>query len=182
MFFSLSGFDSVLVLIVILFGLAGFWFGLVHTLGSLLGTVLGVYLGSRYYALVGSWFADLVGWDGNFAKVLFFVLAFMVIARLVGLAFWFLRKVFKVVAFVPFMHLFDRIFGFVFGVFEGVVSVGFCLYVIVRFPFSAPLIEMVSLSTFSPFLLTSIDLLLPLLPEALRLTDSVLSSVEGVVR
>ena len=181
MFFSLTTFDSVLVLIVVLFGLVGLWFGFIHTLGSLLGTVFGIYLASRYYAVVGEWFAQLVGWNNNFTKVLFFVVAFVAIARIVGLAFWFLRKVFKVVAFLPFMGMANRILGLAFGVFEGLVSVSFGLFVIVRFPFSDALIAMVATSLFAPFLLASIDILLPLLPEALRLTDSVLSTVEDVV-
>ena len=48
----MSTFDIVLLVIIGGFGLFGLWFGIVHTLGSLLGTALGIFLASHYYGPV----------------------------------------------------------------------------------------------------------------------------------
>ena len=88
-------FDIVLVVIIVLFGLFGLWFGLIHTLGSLAGMVVGVFLASRYYEVGANWLMSLTGWGDNFSKVLIFIIAFFVINRLVGLVFWIVIKYYR---------------------------------------------------------------------------------------
>lgn len=67
----MSLFDIILIVIVAGFGLFGLWFGLVHTLGSLIGTVFGVYLASRYYGPVAEWLIRATGWGKCFPRVNF---------------------------------------------------------------------------------------------------------------
>ena len=81
-------FDLILLLILGGFVAYGLWFGLIHTLGSLLGMVVGVFLASRYYELGAGWLMNITGWGDNFSKVLIFIIAFFIINRLVGFCFW----------------------------------------------------------------------------------------------
>ncbi|MEK7131292.1 MAG: CvpA family protein, partial [Patescibacteria group bacterium] len=75
----MSIFDIALLIIISSFALFGLWFGLVHTLGSLIGTVFGVYLASRYYEPVANWVIGFTHWDQNYVKVIIFVVTFVLI-------------------------------------------------------------------------------------------------------
>ena len=61
--------DIILLIIIAGFAMFGFWFGLIHTLGSLLGTVFGAYLASRYYEPMADWLINITGWGENISKV-----------------------------------------------------------------------------------------------------------------
>ena len=177
----MSLFDVILFIIIGGFGLFGIWFGLLHTLGSLLGTVLGVYLASRYYEPVAHWLVETTGWGENLANVIIFAIAFIIITRLVGLAFWFLNKFFKIITALPFISSLNRLLGLVFGILEGLITVGFIIYFLERFPISERISEALANSSIAPHALNVIDIMLPLLPEGLRLIRSGVDFIENVV-
>ena len=79
----MSGFEITLLVIIGLFAITGFRFGFVYTLGSVVGTIFGVYLAFRYYEPMAGFITGLTGWGGNMPRVLMFILAFVVINRLV---------------------------------------------------------------------------------------------------
>lgn len=162
-----SYFDLVLILIIGGFGLFGLWFGFIHTLGSLVGSVLGVYLASRYYSPVADWLIHTTGWGENFSKTIIFIIAFFIINRLVGLAFWFLDKILGFVTRLPFIHSLDKILGFVFGLLEGVIVLGISFYFISKFPFGDHLIVWMSSSVIVPHLISFASILWPFIPTAI---------------
>ncbi|OGH64609.1 MAG: hypothetical protein A3J66_00740 [Candidatus Magasanikbacteria bacterium RIFCSPHIGHO2_02_FULL_47_14] len=174
--------DVVLLIIVGGFGLFGLWFGFIHTLGSLLGTVFGVYVATRYYEPVAQWLVQHTGWGQNLSRVLVFAISFIILNRLVGLVFWLLDKVFSLVTRLPFINSLNRIGGLVFGVVEGLISVGFIIYFLERFPISERISHALALSVVAPFARDSIAVLLPLVPDALRLIRATFDYVESVVR
>jgi membrane protein required for colicin V production len=161
-------FDLLLIIAISGFGLFGLWFGLLHTLGSLIGTVLGVYLASRYYEPVSRWVVDSTGWGENISIVVIFAIAFVVINRLVGLLFWILNKIFRVVTRLPFMQSLNRIAGLAFGLIEGLITIGFVAYFALRFPFSDRLTDALETSSVAPIALDVIERMLPLIPDATR--------------
>lgn len=170
----ISYFDFALILIVGGFGLFGLWFGLVHTLGSLAGTILGVYLASRYYEPVASWLIKTTGWGENFSRVVIFIIVFFLINRLVGLAFWILDKFLSFFTHLPFIHSIDRLLGLVFGLLEGALMLGITFYFIGKFPLGITFTNWVTMSKVVPYLVKLASILWPLLPDALK-------SVEGVI-
>ena len=131
----MSLFDLILLIIIGGFALFGLWFGLVHTLGSLLGTILGVYLASRYYQPFAEWLIQTTGWGANISKVIVFIIAFIIINRLVGLVFYVIDRALSVITKLPFISGINRLLGLAFGLFEGILVVGIVLYFIARFPF-----------------------------------------------
>lgn len=181
-FFCMGLFDIVLLIIIGGFVLFGLWFGLFHTLGSLLGTVVGVYVASRYYEQGADWLVRTTGWGENLSRVLIFALSFILINRLVGLAFWLLERFFRLLTRLPFIKSIDKLFGGLVGFFEGMITIGFILYFILKFPFSERLIEAITTSQVAPYALSMIDILLPLLPEGLRLLQSTVDYVEEIIR
>lgn len=175
----MSLFDLVLLIIIGGFGLFGLWFGFFHTLGSLLGTVLGVYLAGRYYEVMANWLIHITGWGDNVSKVIMFTLAFIIINRLVGFAFWVCDTFFNVLTRLPFLNSINKLLGGVLGIFEGIVTVGFILYAFEQFPFSEKIAAAIASSLVAPYALGMISLLLPLLPEGMRLLRSSVDFVEG---
>lgn len=174
--------DIILIIIIAGFAIAGFRFGLIHTIGSLLGTIFSVYIASRYYEPMADWIIRITGWGENFSRFLMFALAFVILGRLVGILFWFLEKFFHLITWLPFVKSLNRILGLIFGAFEGVLIIGIIVYFLERFPFSQRLLEILVQSEIAPWAGGVASILWPLFPEALRLLRSSVDYVEEVVR
>ena len=164
----MSLFDIVLLCIIGGFGLFGLWFGLISTLGSIAGTLLGVYLASRWYVPLADWLIHTTGWSDNFSKVVVFIIAFLIINRLVGFVFYIIGKLLRVVTRLPFIRGLDRILGLAFGLLEGVIVLGIIFFFINKFPVSPKFMTMIGESTVAPYTLAVASLLWPLIPSALK--------------
>jgi membrane protein required for colicin V production len=173
----MSIFDIVLLVIISGFALFGLWFGLVHTIGSLIGTAFGVYLASRYYEPVANWIIGFSGWNQNYIKVIVFIVSFTLITRLVGFVFWIMEKFLTIFTRMPFVHGLDKLLGAIFGVLEGAVVVGVSLYFIARFPISLSFMDGLAHSQVAPPLVKIASILVPLFPETLRMLRSTVESL-----
>ena len=173
----MSLFDITLLVIISIFALAGLWFGLVHTIGSLAGTVLGVYLATRYYEPAANWLINTTGWGANFSKVLIFVIAFFIINRLVGLVFWVIYKILSVITRLPFVNGINRFLGLIFGVLEGVIVLGMVFYFIARFPVGDKFMAALSASQIAPTTVNVASVLWPLIPDAIRTLQSTIGNL-----
>lgn len=174
--------DIVLLAIIGVFGLAGFFFGFIHALGSLFGTIVGVYLATRYYNLLADWLIKITGWEGNIVRVIMFIIAFLIITRLVGIMFFFMEKIFGILNFVPFVKTFNRLLGLFLGFAEGIISVGFVIFFIERFPLSERFMANLIDSVVAMYASQIASILWPLLPEAFKLLQSSVDYVENFVK
>ncbi|OGH88158.1 MAG: hypothetical protein A3J93_00245 [Candidatus Magasanikbacteria bacterium RIFOXYC2_FULL_42_28] len=170
-------FDIGLIIIIGIFGLIGLAFGLVQTLGSLLGMILGVFIAARYYEVGAEWITSFTGWGGNFPKVLIFIIAFVIINRLVGLVFWLINKILSIVTRLPFISSINRLLGLVFGVLEGAIGLGIILYFVARFPLGETFMGALGASRIVPILVHMAGVLMPLVPEGLRILQSTIESL-----
>ena len=177
----MSLFDVILIIIIGGFAMFGFWFGMFHTLGSLLGIFFGVYVACRFYEPMAAWLANITGWESNHAKVLMFIIAFVIINRLVGFGFWIVDKMTSFVTSMPFLNSLNRYLGVIIGLFEGVITLGLIFYFIERVPLSDRFMDWMSGSSIVPFLVDSAAILIPILPEALKMLRSTVDYVEDVV-
>lgn len=173
----MSLFDIALLIIISSFALFGLWFGLVHTLGSLIGTIFGVYLASRYYESAAGWIIGFTHWNQNYVKVIIFVITFVLITRLVGFAFLIMEKVLTIFTRLPFIHGLDRLLGAIFGALEGAVVVGVSLFFISRFPISLSFMDGMAHSQLAPPLVNLASILVPLFPEAIRMLRSTVETL-----
>jgi len=174
-------FDIILIIIISGFAMFGFWFGLIHTLGSLLGTILGAFLASRWYEPMGEWLANVTGWETNVPKVLMFIIAFVVINRLVGFGFWIFEKTTDIVTKLPFIKGINRFLGMMLGAFEGILTLGLVFYFIDKVPLSEHFMGYMADSFLVPFLTSTAGILIPLLPDALKLLESSVDYIEDIV-
>ena len=154
----ITPFDLILILILFAFGLFGFWFGLVHALGALVGTVVGAIVASRYYTIWST---------SNLTKVLSFIIIFTIASRLTGLVFLLIEKLFKIVKIVPGISTINRLIGGLFGLLEGAIVLGVIMYFVERFPIG-PLPGLINGSDMAQLLLRIGGIVVPLFPEVLR--------------
>jgi len=176
----MSFFDITLIVILFGFALFGLWFGLVHTLGSLVGTILGAYIASRYYEYLASWLMGLTGWSGNVSKVIMFIIAFILINRLVGVAFWLVDRLLSIFTKLPGVSALNHVLGMFLGLMEGAITLGLILYFIERFPLGETIMTHMANSLIAPYLTVIGSILTPLLPEALRLLHSTVDYAENL--
>lgn len=175
----LSWFDLGLAVIVGGFALFGFWFGFIHTAGSLLGTLAGAYLASRYYEVMAQWLITITGWQGNTARVVMFILGFIIVSRLVGFAFWIVDRLLSIITRLPFVSSINRILGVALGFLEGVMTLGLMLFFVERFPLSEKIMTMIAESELAPKFRSVADVFIPLLPDALKLLKSTVDYVQN---
>ncbi len=170
--------DIIILVTIALFALGGFWFGLFHTIGSLVGTVVGAFVASRYYEGAAQWLIATTGWGANVSRVVMFIALFVIITRGIGAAFWLVGKVGSVVVPVPFKSALNRLLGMIAGGAEGLVSVGLVLYFIDRFPVGEGVMRAIEVSVFAPTAIATASILVPLFPQALKALESTLDTIE----
>ncbi|MFA5076561.1 MAG: CvpA family protein [Patescibacteria group bacterium] len=166
-------FDLILLLLLFGFILFGIWFGFIHTLGSLIGIVLGAWVAGHYYDSVASWGIFIWG-PGDWGKVIAFLLILILINRLVGLIFYIIDRIFEFFSIIPFLKSINRLVGGALGFLEGAFTLGLVLFFLARFPINEWLTTGLETSRVAPWLIGMAKFLIPLLPELLRQLQSVI--------
>lgn len=170
----MTHFDIILLIILGGFTMFGLWFGFIHTLGSLIGTVVGAFVSSHFYAPIADWVAQATGGNQNLVNVIVFIIIFIVANRLVGFVFWLIEKAFNILKIVPFLSSINRLLGAILGLAEGILVLGLILFFISKFPFSDWILGSLLKSSVATTLINVSSVLWPLLPAALKQIQSVL--------
>ncbi len=173
--------DIIILVMVAGFALAGFRFGLFHVIGSLIGTVAGAYVASRFYEPMAQWLMHTTGWGQNVSRVVMFFGIFFIISRAIGAAFWLIGKVGGFLLPIPFKKTINRFLGMIFGGIEGLLMIGITLYFIDKFPLGGSIMGSIAGSNFAPYAIHVASLLFPLFPEALRVLKSSVDVIENSV-
>ncbi len=155
--------DLILILAVFGFVLFGLWFGVVHTLGALVGTVAAAVIAGQYYTLAPG---------GDAGKVIGFILIFIVVNRLIGFIFYLVDRAFHFLTILPFLKSINRLAGGVLGLIEGLLVVGTALIVASKFNLGPWFTDAFTKSVVAPSIVAFAAVLLPLLPEALKKIQS----------
>src|SRR3990172_612827 len=129
--------DIVLLAILASFILSGFWFGIIHMVGSLVGVLIGAWAAGHYYDVLASGAAPWIGGNLNLARVIAFIVIFIAVNRLCGFFIYIAEKIFRIIAVIPFLMTFNRLLGAAFGLIEGTLVLGLVVYFSSRFPFTA---------------------------------------------
>ncbi len=170
----MSLFDLILLIILGGFVLYGLWFGLIHSLGILIGTIAGAFLAARWYEPVADWTGFLFAGHQNLARVVCFLIIFIIINRLVGLIFWIIDKIFSIISVIPFLKTINRLAGAILGFLEGVLVLGLTLYIASRFPLDQWFSDALINSRVAHYLIIVANILKPLLPEILKQIKSII--------
>jgi uncharacterized membrane protein required for colicin V production len=172
---SFAVIDVVLGILLIGFIVYGLYFGLIRTLGSLLGIVVGAFVASHFYLIVSEWIQTLFFGYENLGKVLVFIIIFFIVNRLVCFLFMLVDRAFDILSIIPFLKSINHLAGAVFGFIEGALVLGLIIYVTSRYTLLDSWFGgLLATSKIAPYLSNFAKILLPLLPEALKKAQSLI--------
>ncbi|MDD5341511.1 MAG: CvpA family protein [Patescibacteria group bacterium] len=166
-------FDVILLIFLGGFVLFGLWFGVIHTLGAIVGTFAGAFFAGLWYEPLGMWLTGIFGHQ-NLMMIFAFIFIFLIVNRLIGFGFYVLDKIFNFLEVIPFLKTVSRLIGGVLGFFEGLLVIGLSLFVIARFPISDWFTTVLQASTLTPWFINVSRILQLLLPQVLKMIHSVI--------
>ena len=148
--------DVIIIILLVASIFGGLKNGLVRSLLSLAGLIVGINLAGRYYLAVAARLAFIHQEKAaHIVAFVIIVLAVMLVAALVGLLLaWIIASVM--------LGWLDRIGGAIFGLVIGALSIGALLAVWVKFAGTSKAVTGSSLAT---FLLDQVPVVLALLPD-----------------
>lgn len=124
-------FNIILVLALIAFVGSGLKDGFIYALGRIVGAVIGFLVAKYFYIQLAFVFSPFMpaGW----AKVIAFLLIFMVATRVMGWIFKAIDKTFNFIAIIPFMKSINHVLGAFLGLLEGILIMGGLIWIIKTF-------------------------------------------------
>jgi uncharacterized membrane protein required for colicin V production len=168
-------FDVILLIILAGFVFYGLFFGLVKTLGSLFGVIVGAFVAGHFYLQVFSWIEPMAFGLNNLGKVVVFLILFSIANRLTGFVFGLIDRVFDVISIIPFLKTINRLAGAVLGLLLGGLVLGLVLYVAARYAIIGNFFgDWLVNSQVAPPLIKFASVLTPLLPEVLKKLQSLI--------
>lgn len=120
--------DIILLFILLGFIGAGAKDGFVHTLGRIIGAVIGFVLAKLYYAKFGVILALFM--PTPWANFISFALLFILITRLFGFVLKLVDGAFSIIKILPFLKSIDKLLGGILGLIEGVLIMGGIFFVV----------------------------------------------------
>lgn len=153
--------NIILILVILGFAGAGMKDGFVHTLGRFIGAVLGFIAAKAWY----------VGWSGilavflpdGWAKVITFVIIYVLITRLVGVGFKLVDGAFRILSILPFLKSINSLLGLVLGFLEGLIILGGIIYLLLTFPLVPWLTQLIAPSVIAHWILSVFHIFLGVL-------------------
>jgi len=173
----MSIFDIILLIILGGFILNGLSKGLINLLGRVLGLIVGAYISSHFYLQLFELIKNIFKGNDSVGKIVTFIVLFFVITKLMDILFKIIEKLFNFIAFIPGSKYINNIAGAVLGFFEGALFLGLIIFVISRYAIIGNLLgisSQLTSSSVSPFLLKIVNLILPVLPDALKTLKSII--------
>ena len=160
--------DVILLLIIAGFVFYGLFFGLIRTIGSLLGLVIGAWAAVYSYQIAFDFIQSMAFGYDVLGKTLTFFVIFTISNRLVTLIFAILDRTFDFFSIIPFLKTINRLAGAIFGLIEGGILLGFVLYTAQSFEFVQQLIDKFGAnSKIIPYLTRFVEVLRPIMPQVL---------------
>ena len=104
-----------------------------------------------------------------------FVVLFVVVTRLMDFVFILIEKVFKFIAIIPGSKYINNLAGAALGFLEGALFLGLIIYVISRYALIGNFFaKELTTSFIAPILLKIVNIILPVLPDALKALKSLI--------
>ena len=146
--------DIVIIIYLCLSVISGFMQGLIRTVLSIIGLIVGITLAAHFYKQLGDVLTFIS--NKNVADVVAFVFILLVVMGIAALIAWFLRSLIKAIM----LGWVDKIGGAVLGLILGALSISAILAIIAKVSNSSLITD----SKFAGFFLDKFPLILKFLP------------------
>ena len=153
--------DIILVLLILGYVGIGAKDGFLHTLGRLIGAVIGYVVAKMWYVQAAVVIGLVV--PDSWSRVVAFILIFLLISRLCGIVVKLLDGIFHILKFIPFFKTINSFLGAIIGLFEGIIVLGAIIYVVKVFQFQPTVAGWLAHSYVAPWLQRSFTLVLSIL-------------------
>jgi len=171
----MSIFDISLLVIIIGFILNGLFKGLIRLLGHVVGLIVGAYIASHFYLFLFDLWKNIFNGHVAVGKAISFIVLFVVVTRLMDLVFLLIEKFFNLIAIIPGSKYLNNIAGAVLGFIEGALFLGLIIFVISRYAIIGNFFgDQLKDSLVAPALLKIVNIILPILPDALKALKSII--------
>lgn len=171
----MSYFDIGLLVVLAGFIFNGLSKGMIRLLGQIVGLIIGAYVASHFYLTFYKWGESMVNWGANTEKFLAFTIVFVLVTSVVGIAFAMIEKIFDLISIIPFTKTINKLLGGALGLLEGCLTLGLLLYVASRYAWIGGLVGTnLSNSHVAPILVKVANIIVPVLPDALRALQSII--------
>ncbi len=161
--------DGILLAILSGFVFYGLFFGLIRTIGSLVGVIVGTWAAASLFLPAFYWTQNLFFGYNTIGKVVCFLIIFSLTNRLACFLFALLDKIFNIVAIIPFVKTINRLAGAALGLIEGGLAIGLALYIISsNWVLGGWFAEILAQSDIAAYLLDFIGILKPYFPEIMK--------------
>ena len=135
--------------------------GLVHTVGRLVGAIIG-FVAARAWSINVAGFLALF-MPAGIARLIAFIVIFIVISRLVGFLFKLVDGIFKILTIIPFLKSIDNLLGAIGGLAEGIIIIGGITFLIHTYALEPHLLSWVSSSVVAQWIEQTFRVLLGVL-------------------
>lgn len=169
--------DVILIVFVVIFMVAGGVLGLIHTLGSFFGAIVGVFVASHLSAPVTTVLAPVFGGNTTVVSIVVFLIIYIIASRLFGFFFFLFEKSLGLAAKLPFLKSIDKLLGAILGFLEGVVAVAAFVYFVGSVLPATWIQNLVQTSQVGAWLLSVFGFLSALVPAAVR--EAVMAALES---
>ena len=146
--------DIVIIIYLCLSVISGFMQGLIRTVLSIIGLIVGIILAAHFYKQLGDALTFIS--NKNVADVVAFIFILLVVMGIAALIAWFLRSLIKAII----LGWVDKIGGAVLGLILGALSISAILAIIAKVSNSSLITD----SKFAGFFLDKFPLILKFLP------------------
>lgn len=135
--------------------------GFVQTLGRLVGSILGIIAGKMWYVQLASFLTPF--FPSGWARLIAFILIFIVASRLVGFVFKIVDGVYKVLSFIPFLKSINALLGAVLGLLEGFVLMGAAIWLVMTFKLIPSIVTLFATSVVAMWIMHAFQSILGIL-------------------
>ncbi len=171
----MSIFDISLLVILIGFVLNGLFKGLIRLLGHVVGLMIGAYIASHFYLFLFDLWKNIFNGHDAIGKTVSFIVLFVVVTRLMDLVFKLLEKFYNFIAIIPGSKYLNNLAGAILGFIEGSLFLGLILFVVSRYALIGNFFgDQLTNSVLTPVLLRIVNIILPILPDALKALKSLI--------
>jgi membrane protein required for colicin V production len=148
--------DIVIVILLLVSAISGFANGLIKSIFSLVGLIVGIFLAGHFYVALSEHLTFIS--NENAARIVAFIIIFLAVAIVAGILGAILTKIISAIL----LGWLNRLGGAVFGVVLGGIFIGLILAIWVKYAGGS---GVVSGSAIAPILLDRIPVILALLPK-----------------
>lgn len=160
--------DMIILLIIASFIYFGFKSGLISVLGRIVGVFIGAFIAGQYYLEIAPWFAQISFGSEKLQQVIAFIVIFALSSQLIGLIFYMVDKIYDAIAIIPGLKAINHLAGAILGFFEGVLVISVVLYIFYLLPFSDALDQYIVDSQLVHYFMAISQVIGPFIPDSLQ--------------